>query len=280
MKIAVLGLGRMGQAIAGRLLDGGLDLTVWNRSADKADELVAGGATRAGSPEEAVAAADVVITSLSNDDAVRELALGSNGIRTTIGSRIYIDASTISPTLSAELGHSFDRFVALPISGAPSTVREGTATYLAGGPDDLIEELEPLWHSLGGQVKRYARPELASTGKLAVNLLLLAGIATLSEAVKVGRSGGLTDDELGTLLRDSPMLAPGLKNRFDAVLSGSGPTWWTTRLGTKDVDLAIRTAQAADKDLAVARTVRDLYQSAVDAGLDDEDIVAVARLDR
>lgn len=278
MQIAVLGLGRMGQAVAQRLIEGGHDLTVWNRSPGKASDLVKAGAAEADRPDAAVGAADVVMVSLANDDAVRELILGTSPVREVIGSRPYLETSTISPSLSTELGRSFDRFVALPILGAPQAVQEGRAIYLAGGDAAVVGQLDPVWASLGGTLKRYPSPELASAGKLAVNLLLLSGIVTLAEAITVGRAGGLDDEQLMDLLSDSPMLAPGLKNRFKGVVEGTGPIWWTTTLAAKDARLALELAGSADHKLPVATAVHDLYQAAADASLDEEDMVAVARL--
>jgi 3-hydroxyisobutyrate dehydrogenase-like beta-hydroxyacid dehydrogenase len=280
MKIAVLGLGRMGQAIAHRLQEGGHDLTVWNRTGGRAEELVGAGATEADSPGHAVTAVDLAISSLANDDAVRELTLGAGGLLAEMGQRPYVDASTISPHLSRELGESSPNFVALPVLGAPQAVRDGQATYLAGGDAGVIDRLQPVLESLAGQHKRYDRPEKASTAKLAINLMLLSGIATVAEALTVGRAGGLTDDQLTDLLGDSPMLAPGLKNRFQALVDGSGPTWWTTALGAKDAGLATEVALARGKELRLARAVHDVYQAAADGGFDDEDIVAVANLYR
>jgi 3-hydroxyisobutyrate dehydrogenase-like beta-hydroxyacid dehydrogenase len=278
MNIAVLGLGRMGQALAHRLIDGDHDLTVWNRSKGRAGDLVEMGASEADSPDGAVSAAEVVIVSLANDDAVRGLTVRSRAVRNAIGSRPYLETSTISPSLSAHLGRTYHGFVALPILGAPQAVRQGQATYLAGGQATLIGRLDPVWDSLGGTLKRYPGPELASAGKLAVNLLLLSGVVTLAEALTVGRAGGLNDEQLTDLLGNSPMLAPGLKNRFQGVIDGSGGGWWTNVLAAKDARLAIETAASAYRDLPVAAAVHDRYQAAVEAWMDDEDVVAVARL--
>ena len=280
MKVAVLGLGRMGQAIAHRLQEGGHDLTVWNRTQGRADELVTAGAIEADSPGEAVAAVDIAMSSLANDDAVRALGLGADGLVAQMGSRPYVDASTISPDLSAELAKSSSHFVALPILGAPQAVRDGQATYLAGGDADVVDQLQPVLGSLGGRLKRFDRPEKASTAKLAVNLMLLSGIAAVAEALTVGRAGELTDDQLIDLLGESPMLAPGMKNRFQALVEGSGPTWWTTVLAAKDARLAAEAARAGGKELRLAPVVHDLYQEAAEGGFDHEDIVAVANLYR
>ncbi len=281
MKIAVLGLGNMGQALSERLLQGGHHLTVWNRSKEKADPLLENGVTAAETLAEAAASAEVVMTSLANDDAVREVALGPHGILSAIGDRTFVDCSTISPTLSAELSEAFARFIALPILGAPQAVRSGDAVYLAGGTRESVDGIQPILDTLSERVRYYPRPEMASSAKLAVNLLLLSGIATLAEAFTVGRAGGLGDEELTDLLAEAPVVAPALKNRFRTVLEGSGPTWWTTELGAKDARLATEFVDAkGTAKLSIGPMLRDLYQAAADAGFRDDDIAFVARIYR
>lgn len=278
MRIAVLGLGRMGQALAGRLIEAGHEVTVWNRSPQRADELRRSGATLAASPVEAIEPAQVVLTSLADDEAVRAVAFGEQGIERAIGSRVYADTSTVSPALSMELARRFPRFIALPVLGAPQAVRSGAATYLAGGRKEAADELGPVFDALGGRVTRYERAEMAASAKLAVNLLLLSSVVALAESFAVARSGGLDDDQLLSLLADSPMVPAGLKNRFTAVLRGSGPTWWTTTLGSKDARLAGEAALSAGIELRLAPLVRDRYREAAEQGFGHDDIVAVAKL--
>ena len=281
MKIAVLGLGKMGQAISERLLQGGHHVTLWNRSKGKADPLLEKGATEADTPQVAATSAEVVITSLANDDAVRQVALGESGIHSAVGDRTYVDCSTSSPSLSAELGASFARFVALPILGAPPAVRAGEATYLAGGDPETVEGIRPMLDTLSEHVKCYPRPDMASSAKLAVNLVLLSDIATLAEAFTVGRAGGLDDEELTDLLADSPVVATGIKNRFRTILEGSGPTWWTTELGAKDARLASDLVDAKGTTrLWIGPVLRDLYDAAAGAASRDDDVAFVARMYR
>jgi 3-hydroxyisobutyrate dehydrogenase len=278
MHIAVLGMGRMGQALARRLLGGGHSVVVWNRSPGKADEVVAAGATEAGSVAEAVKAAEVVITSLTADEAVRAVAFGEGGLRAAIGAEaVYADASTVSPAMSEELAAAFPRFVALPILGPPAGVESGKAVYLAGGDPSAVERLEPILATLADTVRRYDTPAKAGHAKLASNLMLLAEVAALAEAITVARSGGLTDDQIRVLLGEGAMLAPGVKNRFEGVLHGEMEAWWSAALGAKDARLAAEAATAAGVDLPLARTVQGLYDEAAAAGTEDDDIVAVAR---
>lgn len=278
MDVAVLGMGRMGRAVAGRLIEGGHRVAVWNRSKGRAAEIVSAGGREVDSVADAVDGVDVAITMLANDPAVRAVALGE--LRSSIADQtVYVDCSTVSPELSAELAEAFPgRFLALPVLGSPLAVRAGQAVYLAGGPGALVDRLDPLLGSLSTTVRRYDTAPQAITAKLATNLLLLSEVIALAEAFAVGRSGGLTDDALRALLGTSPMVAPGLKNRFEGVLTGSQEGWWTTGLGAKDAGLAIDVARAAEVELPGAEAVRRLYAQAAASGLDQADIAAVTKL--
>jgi 3-hydroxyisobutyrate dehydrogenase len=280
MDIAVLGMGRMGVALAMRLLDGGHQVTVWNRSKGKAGEVVSAGGREAQSITDAVRDADVVITMLANDDAVRAVALGE--LRSSIGDQaVYVNTATVSPQLSSELARAFPgRFLAIPVLGSPDAVRAGQASYLPGGDASVADRLAPVLSSLSTSVHRYDTPSLAATAKLASNLLLLSQVTALAESFAVGRSGGLSDDQLRELLGSSPLVAPGIKNRFEAVLTGPQAGWWTTVLGAKDATMAINLAQAANVELPEAEAVKRLLDQAAASGLDQADIAAVTDLYR
>ena len=283
MKIGVLGLGRMGHALAERLLEKGHEVVVWNRSPGKATELVQAGAKEADSIAEAVSGADVAVTVLANDHAVRDVALGENGVVTSLGpDAIYVDSSTISPELSEELGKAAgpDRFVSAPILGAPMAVRSGQATYLAGGQGPVLDRLEPMLSSLAANVRRYEQPSQAAAAKLASNLMLLAGVVALAESFAVGHAGGLSDDQLRDLLQESPMVAPGLRNRFEGILTGEQTPWWTTTLGAKDARLAAALAQSAGIETPVTDAVHARFAEAAARGHDEDDITAVGQLYR
>ena len=278
MDVTVLGMGSMGRAIAARLLDGGHEVAVWNRTPGKAAEVVSAGAAQAPSVADAVYGADVVFTMLANDDAVRAVAFGE--LRSWIGTdTVYVDCSTVSPRLIGELAGAFPgRFLAVPVLGSPVAVRAGQAVFLAGGDSALLERVGPVLSSLSTTVRRYDTAPLAGTAKLTSNLLLLSELVALAESFAVGRSGGLSDAQLRELLRDSPMVAPGIRNRFEAVLTGSQQGWWATALGAKDAGLAVDVARAADVELPEATAVKGLYERAAASGLERADVAAVARL--
>lgn len=269
MKIAVLGMGRMGQALAGRLQQSGHELTIWNRTSGKAGDLVGQGAREANSPADAARGNELVMTSLASDDAVSSVA---SELKSALGENaVYADASTISPALSGELDKTFAHFVAVPILGSPAAVAAGEASYLVGGAEPAARVVGSLFPALSKKVFQYPAPPLASAAKLAVNLLLLDGVVALAESFAVGRAGGLTDDQLRQLLGESPMVAPGLKNRFEGVLTGEQDKWWTAELGAKDARLAIELGREAGLVLPLTAAARDCYQNTPAS----EDIAAV-----
>ena len=277
MRLAVLGMGRMGKAIAGRLLDDH-EVTIWNRTPGKAPELVDRGAKEAHSIGEAVGGADLVLVSLANDDAVRSVALGDEGIRSALGAdATYVETSTVAPTLTQELAGEFDRFVAMPVLGSPNQVDAGEAIYLVGAEGDLAAAVEPLFPRLSEKRLRYDRPALASVAKVTVNLLLLDGVVALSEAFADGRAGGLDDDQLRELLGESPMVAPGLRYRFEGILTGEQEAIWSTTLGRKDARLALDVARSGGVELPLTTTASKLYERAASRA-EDADIATVTRL--
>lgn len=278
MDLAVLGMGRMGQAIAGRLLNAGHQVTIWNRSPAKAPELVSQGAVETPSIAEALEGAEVVLTSLANDDAVTAVALGDDGVQAHLGrGATYVDASTVAPATSQMLGEALDRFIAMPVLGSPAQVRSGDAIYLIGAKGELGEVVAPLLPALSNKHLSYPRPELAAAAKLTVNLLLLDGIVALAEAFATGRAGGLSDDQLRALLGDSPMVAPGLRYRFEGILTGDQAALWTTKLGAKDARLATELAESDEVALPLTEVARTLFEEAA-ARLGDADIALVTEL--
>ncbi|MFG1783849.1 NAD(P)-dependent oxidoreductase [Rhodococcus oryzae] len=280
MDIAVLGMGRMGRALAGRLLEGGHRVAVWNRTRGKAEEIVSAGARQAQSVTDAVDGVDVVLTMLADDGAVRAVAFGE--LRSSIAEKsIYVDCSTVSPKLSGELAEVYlARFLALPVVGGPAAVSAGEAVLLAGGDAGVLDRLGPVISSLSDSVRIYDSAPLALSAKLATNLLLLSEVVALAESFAVGRSGGLGDAQLRDLLGTSPLVPPGLKNRFEGVLTGSPDGWWTTVLGAKDAGLAADIAREAGVELPVGTAVRKRYEVAASSGLGDADVAAVTDLYR
>lgn len=234
MQVAVLGLGNMGRSIARRLLDGGHEVRVWNRTAGKAPEVLEAGAVEAESPEEAVSAA---LVSLADDRAVRTVVLETNVLQ-SLGDGVLVDLSTVSPVTGRAEAEAMPgrRMVAAPVLGAPAAVRSGQAVYVLGGPKALVDGLEPVWSTLPDRYRWWSEdPGVATSLKLLSNYLLLGGLALLAEASAAGLEVGLGQSVVHDFLEDSAMVPAGLQNRLADVLSGPHEGWFPARPGAKDV---------------------------------------------
>jgi 3-hydroxyisobutyrate dehydrogenase-like beta-hydroxyacid dehydrogenase len=276
MKIAVLGLGGMGSAIATRLLDDGHSVRVWNRTASRAQALTALGASAASSPADAVRDVEIAITSVSDDDAVLAVVTGPDGVARALGGdAVLVDMSTVSPDTSREEAAAVGgRFVDAPILGGPASVAARQATILLGGESALLDRLTPLFDALSTRRLRCGPAGAGTTVKVVANLLLLGQLSVLSEALATAQAAGVDDSIIAELGR-SPLVAPGLQNRLDDLLHGDHQGWFAARLGRKDAHLARSMAAQHGLDLAVAAAVEALFEQTVAAGLGDRDIAAV-----
>jgi 3-hydroxyisobutyrate dehydrogenase-like beta-hydroxyacid dehydrogenase len=279
VQIAVLGMGRMGHALAERLLESGHDLTVWNRTPHKADDLVARGVSEAGTPARAAAGAQATFTSLADDSAVLAAVTGPDGVAAGLGGGVLSDASTVSPQTTAQLRAAVaGRMLASPILGSPAAVVSGDASYLIGGPREHYDRLRPAYEALAEEERRrYLADDatVATTLKLLANYLLMSGIATLAEVVVAAQTVGLADDLIRDFFGRLPLVAPGLRNRLDPIVSGEHEGWFSMRLGAKDVRLADALARSHGIQLPLAGAVKRLYERATAEGWAEADIAAV-----
>lgn len=276
MHITVLGLGNMGSALADRLLTGGHDLTVWNRSPDKARPLVDRGARLAPTATDAAEGADAVLISVRDDDAVLELLrrLADAGVHVPI-----VNCSTSAPARTAEMIAVVPTFVAAPILGTPAAVAAGRAAYYVAGPSDAVAALHDLWTALSDSIVLFGNaPEQATTAKLISNHLLLTGLAVLAEGVAVGQAAGIDDEALAALLAEHPLVAPGLRNRVRDMIDGDHTGWFPMPLGAKDLALFTAVGDAHALPLPLAGLAHRQYASAEGLGLGDADVAGVVEL--
>jgi 3-hydroxyisobutyrate dehydrogenase-like beta-hydroxyacid dehydrogenase len=276
MRIAVLGLGRMGSAIATRLLDAGHDLRVWNRTPNRGEQLLSRGAARASSPFDAVRESEIAIMSLTNDDAVRAVVVGEAGVaRGLANDALLADMSTVSPETSRELaGEVGGRFVDAPILGGPAAVLNHQATILLGGDGNHIDRLVPLADIIGVRHFRCGPVGSAGTVKIFANLLLIGQLAVLAEAIAAAQARGI-DNGLLEKVASLALVPPALQNRLHDVIRGDHAGWFSLLLGRKDVHLARSLGSGADLDMLVTAAVETLCDRAIEAGLGDRDIAAI-----
>jgi 3-hydroxyisobutyrate dehydrogenase len=275
--VGLIGLGNMGTAFAERLLDAGYDLVVHNRTPQKAERLAGLGATAAGSPAAVAEVADVILTSLSDDDALEAVVpLVAAAARP---GAVLADLSTVSPDASARVAAVADEasllYVRAPVSGNPSVVRAGNLSIVVSGPREALERAEPVLRAIGPTIHEVGDGEQARVVKLALNLVI-AGLAELmAEALVLAEASGVSRAALLEAMGDSAAGAPFVRYKTEPLLRDDYSATFTTRLMEKDVDLMLEAAESAGVRLPLTEEMKGLLRSAVEAGHADEDFMAL-----
>jgi 3-hydroxyisobutyrate dehydrogenase-like beta-hydroxyacid dehydrogenase len=276
-RVAVVGLGKMGNPIAERILEAGFPLAVFNRTRARTTPLAERGATVLDSAADALADADVCITRLAADDALEAVApevLGGARPRTTL-----VDMSTVSVAASERVAERADEagveFLRSPVSGNPSVVRGGTLTLVVSGPEDVASRLDGLLRSIGPKVFYVGEGERARVVKLTLQVLV-GGIAELlGEAVVLGESGGVDRAKLLEVINASAVGSPLTGYKGEALLRDDYSATFTTAMMLKDVDLVLDLAAERRLVLPFTARLRELLDGAIEGGHADEDFIAL-----
>jgi 3-hydroxyisobutyrate dehydrogenase-like beta-hydroxyacid dehydrogenase len=275
--IAILGTGKMGAAIAARLSESGFQVMLWNRTRSRAEALGLG--TVAGTPAEAVRAADVVISSLTGPEAVLAAYLGPRGALSAGAGKQFVEMSTAGPELVADLAprvtEAGGRFIDAPILGAPSLVRGGEAAILAGGDEADVAAATPVLRSLG-TVRHVGSVGSAARLKLVANSMLADVILAAAELQGAGEDADLDPEDVFWVLE---RLVPALEARRPGFLEGRYVAQFALRDLRKDLDLALALFARSRSATPLTRSSRDLVNVAA-AETPDLDISAVVRLYR
>ncbi|MEV1328170.1 NAD(P)-dependent oxidoreductase [Micromonospora costi] len=207
-KIAVLGTGRMGGAIAQRLLAAGHPVTVWNRTASRADPLRRAGARVAGSPAGAVAGAEIVVTMLADPAAVDDVLFGPGGAAGALVPGVcLVEMSTIGPAAVRSVAGRLPDGVHLvdaPVGGSVPAAAAGQLRVLVGGPDAAVERVAPVLAALG-TVRHLGGTGSGAAAKLVLNAALLIGVGGVADALTVARAVGVDRDTALDLLGAGPL---------------------------------------------------------------------------
>jgi len=276
-KVAFLGLGQMGTPMATRLLQAGHELTVWNRTPDRAKPLAAGGATVAGSPAEAGAGAAFAITMLANPTALTEVVLGEHGLAKGLGvGQVYIDMSTVGPHTVRSIAAQLPEGVATvdaPVRGSIGQAAEGRLEIFAGATDKDFERVRPILEPLGS-LRHVGGLGAGAAMKLIANLVLGASIAAVGEALALGEALGLGRAPLLDMLEGS-QLSPVVRAKRANIESGHYPPNFKLRHAAKDLRLVVEAGAAVERDLKVSGAARTWLDAGVARGAADLDYSAV-----
>jgi 3-hydroxyisobutyrate dehydrogenase-like beta-hydroxyacid dehydrogenase len=284
MDAGLIGIGSMGRGIALSLLRGGHRLTVYNRTAERAQRLAADGALVAASIHEACQAG-VVLTILADDAAVEGVVSQEGGILASLPpGGLHVSLSTISVALSERLAtihHAAGQeYVAAPVFGRPDAAEASRLAIVAAGSAAAVERARPLFEALGPTLKVIdGRPSLANVVKLCGNFLLASVIESLAEAFALARTSGVEPAELLDFLTGTMFPAPVYRGYGGLMVeSRYEPAGFAARLGAKDVSLVLQAAERAGAQMPVANLVHGRLVRAIDRGYGEQDWAVLGRL--
>lgn len=279
--IGFIGLGRMGTPMAARLLDGGTELWVWNRSAARAAPLIEAGARRAATPAEVTAHAEIVFSMLRDDDAARDVYSGTSGLLTVpAAGKLFVEMGTLRPAMVRALDDGVraagGRFIDCPVSGTVAPAQEGRLLGLAGGDTADLDRAQPYLDRLCRRVVHAGPVGSGAVLKLAVNLPLAVYWVALGDAVSLGRAGGLDAELVLEAISDSSAALTVLRLKTPAIRAGGrGDAAFDVVAMRKDVGYMAEEAALAGVAIPSASLAATAYAAAVDLGLGDRDAVAV-----
>ena len=277
MKIGFLGLGKMGTAMALRLIAAGHELSVWNRSEARTEPLAREGAIVAGTPAEAELGADAVVTMLFDDQAHEEVLFGANGLMDALSpGALHISCSTISVALSerltAEHARRGHKFVAAPVFGRPNVAQEGRLWIVAAGADDAIAQARPVLEPLARGISVIgSEPRQAHALKLGGNFLISAMIHSLSESFVYAESQGIAPQAFLEAVNSALFQSPFYAAYGNVMLHPPQQAGATVELGAKDLRLLREAAASRHTRLSLADNLAEIFAQAQHAGLGQTD---------
>lgn len=279
MKIGFLGLGKMGQAIAAVLIAAGFDLVIWNRSADRADELAAAGARVATCLSDAVDA-DIVISMLADDPAVEAVVFGDGGILAGAAS-IHISLSTISIALADRLEDAHrargQTLLSAPVFGRPAAARAGSLIVVASGAAETVDRCRPVLTAIGRKLFIVGeRPALANLIKLCGNFMTVSVIEALGEAITLAEKGGVAGHDLMEIVAGTLFPGPVHETYGRLMVERAfSPPGFAAPLGLKDVELIAAAARDLRTPMPLLSVVHGHLLSLLAQGGDELDWAAI-----
>jgi len=285
LRVAVIGTGRMGTAMVGRLAGAGHHLTVHNRTRAKAEAVAARhDAAVAPTPREAVREADVVLVSLADDAAVTAAYGGPDGLVAGLAAgQVVADTSTVDPEtlrgLEAAVVAAGAALLDTPVSGSVSAVEAGALLVMAGGDASALERARPALEAIASRIVHLGPLGAGATMKLVVNAMVHALNGALAEALVLAEKSGLDRASAYDVIAASAVGAPFVAYKRDAYLSPERtPVAFALNLVAKDLALADALAARVAAPMPQLATNRDVVQRAIAAGLGDADLSALATL--
>ncbi len=277
-KVAFIGLGRMGHGMAGRYLDAGFSVAVWNRSKAKAEDLIARGAQWATSPEDAAIDADAVVTMVADDEASRAVWLTKDGAAATMkAGTLAIECSTVSHSHALEMAKELRRrgliYIDCPVTGLPDAAAAGKLTLLVGADAADLERARPFLTPLSSTIRHFGAVGTGTVYKLINNLMGAIQIAGIAEGLAMAEQAGLDMklvlEAVETSVAASPQVIRHSRRMVERNFAGAT---FTASLRQKDAAYAVALAESLLRDVPImGRAAVASYDRAKAHGPDDDE---------
>ena len=283
MRVALVGAGRMGSAMGIRIAEAGHDLTVFNRTRSRCEDVaVRTGAQVADTCREAAEFAEVCVVSLADDTAVTSIYLDDEGLIAGVQSgAVVCDMSTVAPatvrSLAPLVAQKDATLLDTPVSGSVSVVESGTLTVMVGGDQDALDRARPVLESFAKSIFHLGDVGAGATMKLVVNSLVHSLNVAVSEALVLAEKAGLDRETVYDIFEAGAACAPYVKYKREAFLKpGEVPVAFNLGLVAKDQDLIHDLAELTATRMDQAESSRQLVAEALSAGMAERDISEVA----
>jgi len=279
MRVAFLGLGIMGHAMATNLVKAGHEVTVWNRTPGKLVE----GAGIAPTPTAAAQGAEVVWLCLSDTEAVETVLFGPDGVEHSLNEGMIIaDSSTISPTATLKfaqrVGGKGVGYVDAPMTGSKIGARDGTLVFIVGGDEAHIERLKPIFAAMGKKIFRMGETSKGQATKRVMNLQIALIFEGFAEALTLATKLGVDSEQLLSLIEATMVRSGVVEYKAPFILQRDFTPNFPLRLMHKDIRLTLEAAREARVKLPALETVEEIYQMATEDGHRDLDYAATLTL--
>jgi 3-hydroxyisobutyrate dehydrogenase-like beta-hydroxyacid dehydrogenase len=281
MKIGFIGLGIMGSRMAAHLQKCGHSLAVFNRTREKAAQLVADGARWAESPAALASQAEVIFTMLAHPDAVEEAALGKDGFLSHPGpDQLWVDCSTVNPSFSRRMAAAAEargiRFLGAPVTGSKGQAASAQLAFWVGGEATDVETCRPLLECMGNRIIHCGGQGMGASLKMVMNQLLGTAMAAFAEGLILGEALGLPREILFEALLGGPAAAPFLAFKRERIESGNYqqadfPLRWLQ----KDLHLATVSAYETGVAMPLTNMAKEIFRLAMRADRGSEDFSAI-----
>ena len=279
-RVGLIGLGLMGNPMCRRLLGAGLPVTVWNRTPEKAQSLLEAGARWAGSPKEVAAASDIVITMVTDSQAVLEVTCGAQGVlEGAHRGLILVDMSSIDPSTSRSVAERAGRagvgFIDAPVTGSVPQAEQGTLGILAGGKPEHLEEARPVLSHLGSKII-HAGPNGCGTMLKLLNQIVFAVVMEVNaEALVLAQKAGLDPQLLLEVLAAGGARTVAMETRGPRIIQRDFAPRFSLANQHKDLTNALAMAQDLGVPVPTAAAAHEVYQAAKAQGKGSQDSCAV-----